>query len=331
MTAAISKAERLDLLIALSRLFERGEMGETTDAVTIVEKFAQTFAFDLSESDLSLWRERAVGLDNLSAENQQIWLNYWLEKIKRRGTSARLDSLIHPSQIVKFLKSEPKNVQTLIIRNLPTESQLQISAELKINSAQNVAGIVRDDVLEIIKKNFLGNFNAYEDIFEPQETDRFNYGEISDFVYLLGIRETAIACRGLKSKESLAVFLNRFDKRDAHEIARFITQLEKIKPFWVFQADRLIQNLWTNSVKPHDFLTALGLKLFALAYSDRDAAAQKFTEQKLSVADSEKWTDFLAQTLVEIETADEDERSAIDKRRGVIKRLAQKFDQTKNL
>ncbi len=331
MTATISKTEKLDLLLALSRILERKTTDESLNAVASVEHFAQKTAFVTTESDLLSWRERAVGLDNLSAENQKVWQNYWLEKIKRRGYSARLDALIHPSQIVSFLKSEPKNVQALIIRNLPTDSQLQISAELKINSAQNLPSTIREDILELVKRKFLSHFNAFEDIFEPQETDRFSFAEISGFIYLLGIRETAIACRGIKSKESLAVFLNRFDKRDAHEIARFITQLEKIKPFWVFQADRLIQNLWTNNLKPHDLLTTLGLKLFALAYSDRDAAAQKFTAQKLNIADAEKWTQFLAETILEIENASDDERSSIDKRRSVVKRLAQKFEQTKNL
>lgn len=333
MIETISQNERLDVLLVLALAFERkngqpeepaaGD-GARNAAAIVGESFTA-----LSADELEALKTRAALFDNLTAENRQIWQTFWLDKLRRRGRSLRLDEQVNPSQIVEVLRREPETIQLLILRNLPADLSRQIGVRLHIESdvQKNESRAASEEIVALIRRKFLSNFVGLEDIYEPNELDKFSIERLAEFVRQLGLRETAIACRGISSKESLAVFLNRFSEPEAKEIVKHITEMEKIEPFWVAEADRLVRDTWEAvNFQPDLLLQSLGLKLLALAYAARDWAAQKYTAQKLSYAESEQWLEYISADEAALTGASDREHSILAKRRKIIERLAVRFE-----
>ena len=167
--------------------------------------------------------------------------------------------------------------------------------------------------------------SRFEDVFEPSDTDKIPAQNFDAFLRHLGIRETAIACRGINSKETLAAFLNRFDETSAKEIAENISELEKIKPFWVERADRLLRKTLENQFQPETLLRSLGFKILAIAFVKRDATARRFTAQKMMPFEAENWFELIAESETEYQKALENERQILDRRRRIVERIAANF------
>ena len=333
MIQNISQSERLDILLILALAFEvnPGKPAEQTSVKVVNKSFAA-----LSEEDLEILQSRAQLFDSLSVKEQKIWQASWLDKIRRRGKPTRLDEQINPAQITKVLRSETKAVQELILRHLPINLSGQVATELGLKSGAFIlskAGHqpINDKIVALVRQKFLSNFVALEDIYEPTEADKLSIRELAKFIRQLGVRETAIACRGISSKESLAVFLGRFNKSDAKEIAEYITELEKIKPFWVTEADKLVRRTLERDFQPDDLLQSLGLQLLALGFVRRETTAQKYTAQKMSPNESEKWLAYLQKNTEDFSSASTDERLRLEKRQRIFERLTIKFGQPKQI
>jgi hypothetical protein len=185
--------------------------------------------------------------------------------------------------------------------------------------------------LTLVKDRFLSNFLALEDLSEPDELDKFSVDRAENFIRHLGLREIAIACRGINSKETLAAFLNRFDEEDAREIALYITELDKIRPFWVAQADELVRKSWNEDLAPSKVVKKIGFKLLAAAYIFRDQANCDYAAQKLSVREVKNWQRLISVGKKKYAAADEETRLRLEKRRTIVERLAVKFTQTGKL
>ena len=334
MIQSISQSERLDILLLLALVFERqlkkpSEIFTGHGAEEIVEK---SFAGLVSE-DLEVLRSRAALFDRQPLENQELWQKLWLEKLRRRGHTLRLDEQVNPLQIAEVLRVEPKTVQVLILRNLPVEVSSPVASALgidtsivNIHSSQSGAGInINDEIMAIIRNKFLSYFVSLEDIYELTELDRFSFSELKDFIRLLGVRETAAACRGIKSKETLVAFLNRFEEENVKQIAGYMVDLEDINPFWVAQADILVQQTWNIESKPDALLTDLGLKILAFAYLNRDEAARRYTAQKLSVPESKRWIEFVDKGEEKNSRASVEELENLNQRQKIVEQLAIEF------
>lgn len=333
MIQNISQSERLDILLILALAFERhpGKPAEQTSVKLVNESFAA-----LSGEDLETLQLRAQLFDSLPVKEQKIWQASWLDKIRRRGKPTRLDEQINPSQITEVLRSETKAVQELILRHLPINISGQVASELGIKSGSSILSKARhqpinDKIVALVRQKFLSHFVALEDIYEPTEADKLSIRELAKFIRQLGVRETAIACRGISSKESLAVFLGRFNKSDAREIAKYITELEKIKPFWVAEADKLVRQTLERDFQPDDLLQSLGLQLLASGFVSREAMAQKYTAQKMSPSESEKWLAYLQKSTEDFSSASTDERLRLEKRQRIFERLIIRFGQPKHI
>ncbi len=328
----ISQAEKTDVLLVLALAFEK-KIGETNK--TFLELAENSFSA-LNAADFEALKKRAEFLDKLPAANCDRWQSVWLDKLGRRGRAMRLDENINPSHIVKVLGNEPKSVQNLILRNLPPDLSRRISLYLdlkfdpKADFTQNGRQI-NSEITALVRQKFLSNFVALEDIYEPDELDKFSVDQLEQFVRHLGLREIAIACRGISSKETLAAFLNRFEEADAREIARYITELEKIRPFWVAQADTLVRKSWNAELKPEKVIKKIGFKLLALAFVKRDEIQRKYAAQKHSIRDIKTWRRLVNLSEKKYSLAVDEDKLRLDKRRKIIERLAAKFSQTGKL
>lgn len=331
----ISKAEKTDILLALAVAFERKfaerENGETSvSAREIVEKSFNA----LNGEELELLQSRAAFFDELTPESRENWTESRLEKVRRRGRANRLDANLNPSHIVEVLSREPKAIQDLILNNLPPDLSRRISLYLDLQfvpDAKTPEPAVSEEIVELVRQKFLANFMALENVFEPDEIDKFSVDKLENFIRHLGMREIAIACRGIGSKETLAAFLNRFDEQDAREIALYITELDKIRPFWVAQADALVRKSWSADLPPTRVIKKIGFKLLANVYALRDETKIDYTAQKLSIRDVKNWQRTVSVSRKKYFAAPEEEHRQIDKRRRIIERLAVKFSETGRL
>ena len=333
----ISPAEKNDVLIALTMAYEKNfaqkenrEPAET--ARDVIEKRLRT----LNGEDFEALKSRVEIFDDLTGEQRDAWLETRLDKIRRRGFPTRLDPNINPSNIVEALSREPKAVQTLILRNLSDDLSRRIALYLGLDFVPEDKSVkktnkVNQEIVELIKQKFLSNFVALEDIYEPDELDKFTFDRLEDFIRHLGLREIAIACRGINSKENLAAFLNRFNEDEVREIAIYITELEKIRPFWVAQADALVRKSWSADLPSAKVIKKVGFALLAATFALRDVTKCEYAAQKLSVRDLKNWQRLVRINKKKYETQTEDERQRLDKRRRIVEKLAVKFVQTGKL
>lgn len=332
---AISKKEKTDILLVLALAFGKkfGEPAATDATGTILQLTEKSFGA-MNGDELADLRARAAQLDELSEENRRLWQEIQLDKLRRRGKTSRLDENINSTQIAARLNREPKTIRNLILKNLPADLSRQIILHLQndLGTEQDEPAAesrISDEIAAIVKRTFLANFAALEDVYEPNACDKFSREELENFVLHLGLHEVAAACRGINSKEMLAAFLSRFNKRDAREIALYITELEKIRPFWVAQAGEIISHSWNEEQSPEKLLRLVGLKLLAAFFAGRDQTARRFTAQKLSVEDAESWLNFVNE--YEKIPADDEARLILEKRQNFIARLAAKFSQNGRL
>jgi hypothetical protein len=334
MLESISKTEKSDILLALALAFEKKlSANETEKAAKTASELTEKFSAVFSPEDSKNLKARSEFFDRLTPEKRKLWQKIRLDKIRRRGLADRLDGNVHAMQIAEVLNHEPKTIQLLVLKNLPAKLSRKIALNLKTKPTENEfssdqAGLnitVGDEIVNLIRNRFVSDFVALEDVFEPTETDKIPIQRLDDFIRQLGIRETAIACRGINSKETLAAFLNRFDEESAKQIAENITELENVKPVWVERADRLLRKTLENQFQPESLLRSLGLKILAIAFVRRDWAARKYTAQKMMPFEAENWFEFLEESEREYTAATENERAILDRRRRIVERLAAKF------
>jgi len=330
MNQNISQSERLDVLLVLAMAFEQNL--EKSSRQISAKVFSESFAA-LNREDSEILQTRAELFDSLLVEEQKIWQAVWLDKIRRRGRAERLDEQINPAQITKVLRGETKTARELILRYLPLSLSSQVAAELGSKSGSFVSSAapksvqkpVSEKVVALVRQKFLSCFITFEDISEPNAADRLSIGELARFVRQLGVRETAIACRGISAKEALAVFLGKFNESDAREIVEYMTELEKIKPFWVTEADKLVRETLESDFQIDEFLQNLGLQLLAAGFARREQAAQKYAAQKMTLNGSEKWFVYLQKSAADFSKALADERLRLEKRQRIFERLLNRF------
>jgi flagellar motor switch protein FliG len=333
----ISPAEKTDILLALALVFEKKNAGADgrENVLTARELVEKSFG-TMPAEDFEALKARAALVDELPAENREAWHERRLEKVRGRGRSKRLDENLNPSQIVEVLTREPQAVQLLILRNLPSDLSRRIALYMGLEffpeeKSAKKAPRIREEIVELVRERFLSNFIGLEDVYEPDELDRLSVDELENFIRHLGLREVAIACRGINSKETLAAFLNRFDDEDVREIALYITELDKIRPFWVAQADALVRKSWSADLAPAKVIKKIGFKLLAAGFVLRDETKCEYTSQKLSIRDVKNWQRLVNVSRKKYLAADEEDRLRLDKRRRIVERLAAKFKEAGRL
>lgn len=334
MLEAISKTEKADLLLMLALAFEKkfsenGDESAAKNGSALSEKYFKTFSGD----DAKRLKARIEYFDRLQPEKRRHWQTTRLDKLRRRGLIERLDANIHPLQIAEILNREPREIQLLVLKNLPDVLGRRVAESLrtKISAADfsvektNSNHQVSDDIVALVRREFVANFIALEDVFESFDTDKIPIQKFEGFIRHLGIRETAIACRGISSKETLAAFLNRFDEQSAKEIAENVAHLENVKPFWVERADRLLRKTLENQFQPETLLRSLGFKILAIAFVRRDSSARKYTAQKMMPFEAQNWHELIAESEREYRASLDEERQILDRRRRVVERIAANF------
>lgn len=330
MENAISKSEKLDIFLALATFYglDSDDSNKSeSDRDTILRAIEPLSA--IGKNDLKKLKRKVKRFENLSSERRQVWQTFWLEKLRNRGQTKRLDENIHPEHIAEILKKEPQTVCEMILTHLPHELSkelIKIAPSIKLPKHNSlVGGLPTEETAAVVRKHFLSNFVALEDIYKPNALDKLSPDQMMKFVWFLGVRETAILCRGISTKENLAVFLKPFNEEVTKEIALNIKELEDIAPERVAVSENIFGDEFSGKSDYVKILKHIGLKLLIVTLIKREKNVRRYCLQKFRKEIAVYFKKFLMDMDAAYETLDTNERNRLDEIGNEIVELSNRY------
>jgi hypothetical protein len=227
----------------------------------------------------------------LDEAGQKLWLARALKRVRAgaREREQRFDPHVHPGHIVAALRGEPRRVQRLCLSYVPRHLSWVAARMLGLSeeelSLQDFAlheGGPAARVAGVVKQSFLWQFVTADMLREPTHLDLLSGVELARLVRMLGVRQTAIACRGLTEAERLSTFLRRFSTEDAQSIAAHMARFKRISPAQIELAESLLQQRLSEGLEAASMLDRVGLCLLAVVLARRGPVRQRYAAQKLS-------------------------------------------------
>lgn len=309
-------SQRIDTLLALALIF--GERSEAEDGgvddgeISANEGGAPAGVLRLLSGlgvpERMAVERRAEWFARLPPVKQREWLTHVLGRARIPEKAARLDEHVHPSHVVEALRDEPSHIQRVVINHLPPGLRAQAAQALGVAQTAGDgetpgAGPGQDEgshdaratqtatdgngsltpapeVVEIVRRTFLSLFTSFGHIMRPTPLDQLSGVELARLVRLLGVRETAVACRGIVAKEAVASFLRRFAPEDARAIASNIATLTTLSPRRVAFAAEVVREALGVEPEPGAMLDLIGLRLLAATLSGHDETRLRYAAQK---------------------------------------------------
>ncbi len=330
MEKSISQSERLDIFLALATYYEGGqETGELVSPPESIETGVLRSLSAMDKQELNILKSRIRRFEILSNEDQKVWQAFWLEKLKNRGHTNRLDANIHPERIAEVLKKESVSVCKLIFSNLPQ----QLAEKVKNLLEQTIGGeneyglneLPIEEVSLIVRNKFLSNFISFEDIYKPNVIDELPANELENFIRNLGIREIAITCRGMKTKENLAIFLKPFNEKNTKEIVVKLTGLGDFTSKRVVYSEKFIRQSFEEISDANERIQEIGKQLLAVTFVHRTFNDKQFTIQKLPLKKGAELSD----TMVQMASAEAEVSSQFTQITAEILESADNFKEVK--
>lgn len=318
--ASLDEPERLEILLALALAFSRSEMNSAPaedehESIAVADGSREVegvleFLGGLDAEERSAIRRRLEWYLKLAPEKQSRWLARTIGRARAQAGPGHLDESIHPSHIIEALLEEPPCVQAVVLNHLPPSHAEICAASLnetknRTGKPQSESAASRDDaaqqesiyfastsskreaepeIVDIVRQAFLSNFVDLHQIHHPSALDLLSGTELARLARLLGVRETAVACRGIAHVESVTAFLRRFAAEDAHAIAAHIATLTKIESNRIAFAEQIVREAMNLETEPGAMLDRVGLHVLAIAVSLRGSTRLLYTAQKLPLA-----------------------------------------------
>lgn len=298
-----AETERIEVLLALADAF-----ADETGAPEIREGLLST----LDEETRHAVRRRGEWLDRLTPDKRRAWLRHTLARARPATRGAPpLDEHLHHSHVAEALRGEPERVRRLVVTHLPPALAEACARALGMPSAEARAEVESEEsapeVVAVVRRVFLSHFITLADVERPTPLDFFSGAELARLVRLLGVRETALACRGIPAVEAVAAFLKRFAPEDARAIAAHIRTLTQVEPRRVASAGQHVQEALRAEPEPGAMLDRTGLRLLATALSGRGRRASlRYAAQKLPV-EAARWLRLMAATGADANSTSSDE------------------------
>lgn len=287
--------ERIDTLLALAIAFAEAEtspldvgiedVGSHNPSPSLPADFLRTLA-SLSADDREAIERRAAWRARLSAEQQAQWLARTLVRARPHAQSIQLDEHIHPTHVVEALRDEPPRIQAILIRQLPARLAGACASALSIKHVRRPARDAGDEPSEteaaaFVRRRFLSRFVNIEQLPNPTHLDSLSGAELARLIRLSGVREAAIACRGVAQVENIASLWRRFPAEDARAFAAHMATLIDVEPARVSFAEELVGEALGESSDPISMLDHTGMLLLALVVHAGDTKRLLHTAQKL--------------------------------------------------
>ncbi|HEV2763886.1 MAG TPA: hypothetical protein VGV38_12970 [Pyrinomonadaceae bacterium] len=297
-------SERIDTLFALALAFgaDGGDAppdgsGAAVDDARALELFAS-----LGASERLALERRAAWHARLPEGKRREWLAYVLGGARARGASAQLDEHVHPSHVVEVLRDEPAYIRRLVLAHLPhalasrveeafgergragrEKGRRRTRSGSLVEESPAVVSTPAPEVVSVVRRAFLTHFTSRAELARVTPLEILSGVELARLVHLLGVRETALACRAIQAVEAVASFLRRFGPEDARAIALHISTLTEVDPRRVAFADGIVHEAFSAEPEPAAMLNRAGLQLLALTLSARDESHARYVAQKLPV------------------------------------------------
>lgn len=308
------ETERIEVLLALADAFA----GAGADGLPTAEE-REGLLTALDEDARQAVRRRGQWLDRLPPEKRRDWLRHTLARARPQAWDAPpLDEHLHHSHVTEALRAEPERVRRLVVAHLPhaLAADCARSLGMSVEDARAEAGTEggagpAPEVVTVVRRVFLSNFITLAEVERPTPLDFFSGAELARLVRLLGVRETALACRGIAAVEAVAAFLKRFAPEDARALAAHIRTLTNVEPRRVALATRHVHEALRAEPKPGAMLDRVGLRLMATALSGRSRrSGLRYAAQKLPT-EAARWLRLMAASAVstreETDAPDRDE------------------------
>lgn len=274
-----SDVRRIDTLLALAHLFSETESvaGDGTESGVRVEP--RRLLQGLSKADRDACDARLAWHGALPAVEQARWLRHTLSRIGD-NRHPQLDAQIDASHVLAVLRREPPRVQKLICAHLAPPLAEALAAQLSIASV-TATHEPSSAVMNVVRDAFLRKFVSLRDLNAPTQLDALSRAELARTLRLLGVRETAFACRSIPAVETVAAFVRRFEPADARAILAHITMLTDALPARISFAERSLARMIEHEEDSTALLDRTGLYVLAAALAARDDVSARYTEQKL--------------------------------------------------
>lgn len=278
--------ERIDTLLALTLMAARPARADTQGGGDADEQGALHALFaSLRGAEREDAERRARWYAELSAEDRARWLARTLARARDR--QAYLSGYMHPSHIIEALREEPASIRLLVLPHLPpvtaAEAALALGPAPPQAMGQPEGREPAPKVLRVVRNTFFARFVWSDDLSEPNALDRLSGVELARLVRMSGIREVAVACRSLTTREDVEAFLWRFPAEDAGAIRGHIQRLADVDLQRVTFAERQVARALSVESEPAAMLDQIGMRLLAICFAERDEVSLRFTSQKLPV------------------------------------------------
>ncbi|HEX8150766.1 MAG TPA: hypothetical protein VF591_26515 [Pyrinomonadaceae bacterium] len=292
-----AETERIEVLLALADAFADGAGVE--DAPRASEARAGMLS-TLDEETRHAVRRRGEWLDRLTPDKRRDWLRHTLSRARPATHGAPpLDEHLHHSHVAEALRGEPERVRRLVVAHLPPALGAACARALgmSVKEVEREGGArPSPEVVAVVRRVFLSHFITLADVERPTPLDFFSGAELARLVRLLGVRETALACRGIAAVEAVAAFLKRFSPEDASAVALHLKSMTNVEPWRVALAGQHVQEALRAEPEPAAMLDRTGLRLLAAALSGRARRASlRYAAQKLPV-EAARWLRLMAAT-----------------------------------
>jgi hypothetical protein len=282
---------------------------------------------------------RAEWYERLPRQKQLDWLAYVLGR--GRETPRQLDEHVHRSHVIDVLRDEPPRVRELVASHLPPALGAAVAAELGLGHHNNeeigkrtessmprgtdrTLGVttlpdgararlsIEDanegpspEVVAVVRREFLSRFVTRSELERVTWLEHKSGTELARLIRLLGVRETAVACRGIDRVEAVASFLRRFAPEDARAIAAHIATLTEVSSRRVAFAEQVVREALLAEPEPSAMLDRAGLRVLAITLAGAENHARlRYTAQKLPI-EVARWLEEMAEEGVRQLTSDE--------------------------
>lgn len=277
--------ERIDTLLALSIAFghDAPANGVRAHALNAEEEADETTQFGLFDALNNAARQslerRGQWYAKLAPDKQSHWLARTLARAN--NSRAQLDEHVHPSHILEALSDEPPRVRALILRYLPPSFAAACASAF--DPPQPAPVEPPPQLVALVRKVFLSNFVTPGEVGNPSPLESLTGVELARLVRLLGVHETAVACRGIGRAEAIGSFLRRFSAENARAILTHMATLVKLEPARVTLAEGLVHEALEQQQEPEAMLDWLGMRVLAASLAARDSSAERaaYVAQKL--------------------------------------------------
>jgi hypothetical protein len=326
--SSLADPERTEILLALALAFGDGTLRDARTGQSVEEGHssgadeAPGVLAALNPAERLAVERRYKWYTKLGDEKQKRWLSRTFARARSGDNPAQVDEHIHPSQVVEVLRAEPARIQTLVLGHLPPslaapcaeslgvslprkagrgrtgELSLRAVGGLKNTGARSRAsashGLPSREIMKIVRQAFMNHFTSSQAIPAPTPLDLLSGVELARLARLLGVRETATACRGISSVEAVTAFLRRFAAEDARAILAHITTLTNVDPERVAFAEQTVHDALKLESDPGAMLDRVGLRQLAFALAQSEPSARlRYTSQKLPV-EAARWLEEVA-------------------------------------